>query len=126
MLHGRLLDMHGGAAGLRDEALLLSAMSRPLHLFSYAANCADLAALAAAYTAGITRNHPFMDGNKRTAFVAGALFLELNGMRLVASEEEAAAAMLALASGAWDEATYAHFLRLNAKPGPDCPAPGSR
>lgn len=90
------------------------------------ANCDDLVALAAAYTAGITSNHPFTDGNKRTAFVVGVLFIELNGMRFMASEEAAAAAMLALASGAWDEAAYAHFLRLNAKPGPDCPAPDPR
>jgi death-on-curing protein len=73
----------------------------------------DLARLAAAYTFGIVRNHPFVDGNKRTGFVAGVLFLELNGARFAASEEAAADAVIQVAAGAMDEAAYAAFLRAN-------------
>ena len=69
--------------------------------------------MASAYTAGIVRNHPFFDGNKRTGFVAGILFLELNGFRFTASEEDAAQAVLSLAAGQMDEAGYTSFLRAN-------------
>lgn len=112
-LHDRLLALHGGAAGVRDDALLKSALARPQQIDAYA-DASDLIDLAAAYTAGIVRNHPFIDGNKRTGFVIGILFLELNGYRFTASEEDAAQAVFALAAGTLDEAGYAAFLRANA------------
>jgi death-on-curing protein len=113
VLHDRLLALHGGAAGLRDEALLKSALARPQQHFAYAES-PDVIDLAAVYTAGIVRNHPFVDGNKRTGFVVGILFLELNGHRFTASEEDAARAVLELAAGSLDEAGYGAFLRRNA------------
>jgi death-on-curing protein len=112
-LHDRLLAIHGGAAGVRDENLLQSALARPQQHFAYAES-PDIIFLAAVYTAGIVRNHPFIDGNKRTGFVVGILFLELNGYRFTASEEDAAQAVLHLAAGALDETGYAAFLRANS------------
>ena len=110
-IHDRQLVEHGGAEGLRDEALLQSALGRPLNHFAYEST--DIVELAAKYTAGIVQNHPFVDGNKRTGFVVGVLFLELNGYRFVASEEDAAQAVLKLADGTLDEADYSSFLRGN-------------
>lgn len=113
-LHDRLLALHSGAAGLRDGALLKSALARAQQIHA----CADAAGIidmAAAYTVGIVRNHPFIDGNKRTGFVIGILFLELNGYSFAASEEDAAQAVMNLAAGALDEASYADFLRANTK-----------
>jgi death on curing protein len=111
-LHSRLLALHGGAGGLRDSGLLQSALARPQTQHAYA-EAADIVDMATAYTAGIVRNHPFLDGNKPTGFGAGILFLELNGYRLVASEEDAAQAVLQLAAGTIDEADYSSFLRSN-------------
>ncbi len=111
-LHSRLLALHGGAGGLRDSGLLKSALARPQQQYAYS-ETADVIDMATAYTAGIVRNHPFLDGNKRTGFVAGILFLELNGYRFVASEEDAAQAVLKLADGSLDEADYSSFLRGN-------------
>ncbi len=113
-LHDRLLALHGGAGGLRDETLLQSALARPRQHFVYGAE-PDVIALAAIYTAGIVRNHPFVDGNKRTGFVIGILFLELNGFVFTASEEDAANAVLQLAGGPMSEEDYAAFLRSNAR-----------
>ena len=113
-LHDRLLALHGGAPGLRDEALLESAMTRPRQHYTYGED-PDVVDLAAIYTAGMARNHPFVDGYKRTGFVIGILFLELNGYRFTATEEEAAQAVLGLAAGQLDEAGYGAFLRANAK-----------
>jgi death-on-curing protein len=115
-LHDRLLALHGGAVGLRDDALLKSALARPQQHFAYAES-PDVVDMAAAYTGGIVRNHPFVDGNKRTGFVVGILFLELNGYRFSASEEDAAQAVLELASGNLDEAGYIAFLRAHASLG---------
>ena len=112
VLHDRLLALHGGAAGIRDDALLKSALARPQQIYAYA-DSPDLIELAAAYTVGIVRNHPFIDGNKRTGFVVGILFLELNGYRFSASEADAAQAVLELAANTLDEASYAAFLRAN-------------
>jgi death on curing protein len=113
-IHDRQLVEHGGAAGLRDESLLHSALGRPLNHFAYASS--DIIELAMLYTAGIVQNHPFVDGNKRTGFVVGVLFLELNGYRFTASEEAAAQAVLELAAGTIDEAGFCAFLRANVKP----------
>ena len=112
-IHDRQLVEHGGAEGLRDEALLESALGRPLNHFAYESS--DVVALAAKYTAGIVQNHPFVDGNKRTGFVVGVLFLELNGFRFTASEEAAAQAVLELAAGTMDERGFCEFLRANAE-----------
>jgi death-on-curing protein len=113
-IHDRQLVEHGGAAGLRDESLLHSALGRPLNHFTYASP--DIIELAILYTAGIVQNHPFVDGNKRTAFVVGVLFLELNEYFFTASEAAAAQAVLELAAGTIDEAGFCAFLRANVKP----------
>ncbi|HLY98168.1 MAG TPA: type II toxin-antitoxin system death-on-curing family toxin [Candidatus Angelobacter sp.] len=112
VLHARLLALHGGAAGLRDRGLLQSALARPQQQFAYA-EAANIIDMATAYTAGIVRNHPFIDGNKRTGFVVGILFLELNGYAFTASEENAAQAVLEFAANNLDEAGYSSFLRGN-------------
>jgi death on curing protein len=114
IVHDRLLVLHGGAIGVRDVGLLKSALARPQQHFAYA-HVADIIELAAIYTAAIVRNHPFIDGNKRTAFVIGILFLELNGYSFTASEEDAAKAVIELASGDIEENGYAAFLKANAK-----------
>lgn len=110
--HDRLLAAHGGAEGLRDANLLASALARPRQHYAYGSP--DLVELAALYTAGIIRNHPFVDGNKRTGFAVGVAFLELNGFALQATEEDATQAVLALASGKLDEAEFASWLRANS------------
>lgn len=110
-LHARLLALHGGAPGTRDVSLLQSALARPQQLLAYSEDGVSLIELAAAYTFGLVRNHPFVDGNKRTGFIVGILFLELNGYQFVASEDDAAQAVLALASSQWGEADYARFLK---------------
>ena len=109
-IHDQLLAAHGGAAGVRDVGLLRSALARPRQVEAYRKKV-DAAAPAAACTFGLVRNHPFIDGNKRFAFVVGALFLELNDARLEASEAAAAEAVQALAAGLMEEAAYASFLR---------------
>jgi death on curing protein len=111
-IHDRQLVEHGGAEGLRDEGLLQSALGRPQNHFAY--ESADVVELAAKYTAGIVQNHPFVDGNKRTGFVVGVLFLELNGHCFTASEEAAAQAILDLAAGSMDEQGFCEFLRANS------------
>jgi death-on-curing protein len=113
-LHDRLLALHGGASGLRDEGLLKSALARAQQIHAYA-DAPHVIDMAAAYTAGIVRNHPFIDGNKRTGFVVGILFLELNGYIFKASEEDATQAVLNLAAGTLDEAGYASFLHANSR-----------
>ena len=112
-IHDRQLIEHGGADGLRDEALLQSALGRPLNHFAYEST--DIIELAAKYTAGIVQNHPFVDGNKRTGFVVGVLFLELNGYRFTASEEAAAQAVLEFAAGTLEEKGFCEFMRANSK-----------
>jgi death-on-curing protein len=113
-LHDHLLALHGGAPGVRDGGLLKSALARPRQLYAYS-DAADVIQMAAAYTAGIIQNHPFIDGNKRTGFVIGILFLELNGYHFTASEEDTARAVLALAGGDFKEADYVQFLCENSK-----------
>jgi death on curing protein len=112
-IHDRQLIEHGRAEGLRDEALLVSALGRPLNHFAHEST--DIVELAAKYTAAIVQNHLFLDGNKRTGFVVGVLFLELNGYRFTASEEAAARAVLELAAGTMDENGFRGFVRANSK-----------
>jgi death on curing protein len=113
-IHDRLLALHGGGTGLRDRGLLESALARPRQHDAYA-ETPDIVEMSALYTAGIVRNHPFVDGNKRTGFVIGVLFLELHGFDFKASEEDATQAVIALAGGMLDEAGYAAWLRENVK-----------
>jgi death on curing protein len=113
-IHDRMLALHGGASGLRDEGLLQSALARPRQLFVYATS-PKIEDMAGAYTAGIVRNHPFIDGNKRTGFVVGVLFLETNGFRFTAPEEEATRAVLDLAAGVLDEKRFGEWLREHVK-----------
>jgi death-on-curing protein len=108
-VHDRQLAEHGGSPGIRDAGLLESALSRPVNAYLY--ETPDLCDLAALYAAGIARNHPFIDGNKRTAFMAAYIFLRSNRLSLHAAEDEATATMLALASGSMTEQAYADWLR---------------
>ena len=110
LLHGESLSTFGGAAGLRDEGLLDSALHRPRNLHELG-GVSDLSALAAAYAHGLSRNHPFVDGNKRAAFLAIGVFLAINGRRLTASPVEAVVAMTALAADELDEPTLAAWIR---------------
>ena len=112
-LHEFMLSEYGGITGVRDEHLLDSALARPQQVFAYGKpNMADM---AAAYAAGIVKNHPFLDGNKRTGFMLGAGFLERNGFEFRATEAEAALHTLALAAGKMSEAAYAAWLKANSK-----------
>jgi death-on-curing protein len=113
-LHDRLLALDGGAPGLRDAGLLQAALAKPQQLRAYGDN-SDTIDMAAAYIVGIVRNHPFIDGNKRTGFLLGVLFLELNGARFTATEQSAAQAILSLAAGTLDEPALAAWMRANAK-----------
>ena len=111
-IHARQLDEHGGASGLRDFDLLESALARPRQRHAY--GDPDAFDLAAVYTAATIANHPFVDGNKRTGFVVGVLFLELNGPTLTASEADATQAVLDLAAGEINEDQFATWLRANS------------
>jgi death-on-curing protein len=111
--HEISLANFGGGEGIRDPGLLASALARPKNLFLYEAP--GIHELAAAYTAGIVKNHPFIDGNKRTGFLAGAAFLELNGFRLTASEPEATAVIVGLAAGQVTEADMAEWYRRRSE-----------
>jgi death-on-curing protein len=113
-IHGRLLAIHGGAARLRDLGLLQSALARPRQHYAYTSS-PDIIEMSALYTAGIVRNHPFVDGNKRTGFVVGILFLELNSFNFIATEEDATRAVMSLAAGTLNESGYTAWLRENAK-----------
>ena len=110
-IHDRQLAEHGGGTGMRDEALLDSALARPQQLFAYGNPAPDLADLAASLAFGLARNHAFVDGNKRTAHVCYRTFIALNGADLVASDEEKYIAMLGLADGSVGEAEFAAWLR---------------
>ena len=113
-MHADLLAEHGGAPGLRDEALLESALARPRQIFAYA-DC-DLVQLAAAYVTGIVKNHPFVDGNKRTAYAAMELFLWLNGLELLATDADCVITMLGVAAGDIKEAALADWLKQQTEP----------
>jgi death-on-curing protein len=111
VLHDRLLALDGGSAGVRSVALLQSALARPQQLYAYG-EAPDIIDMAAVYIAGIVRNH-LVDGNKRTGFVVGVLFLELNGCCFIANEEDAAQAILELAAGTLDEGACTRWMRAN-------------
>lgn len=110
-IHQRQISEHGGGEGLRDEGLLASALARPQNLLAYGQPPPDLAALAAAYAYGIARDHPFVDGNKRTALVAARTFLLLNGVNLGASQDEKYLTFLELAQGTLTEELLADWIR---------------
>lgn len=110
-IHHRQIAEHGGGEGLRDEGLLSSALARPRNLFAYGEPLPDLAALAAAYAYGIARDHPFLDGNKRTALVAARTFLILNGVNLEAGQDEKFLTFQHLAEGSLTEDELADWIR---------------
>lgn len=114
LLHSESIAEHGGADGLRDEGLFESALARPRNLFGYGVD--DPVRLAAAYAFGLAKNHAFIDGNKRVAFIACAMFLRLNGLRLVAEQNDAVLTLLALAAGDLDEDALADWVRRHARP----------
>lgn len=113
-IHRAQLAQHGGADGVRDIGLLESAIARPQNLFAF--GDPDLADLAASYAFGIARNHPFADGNKRTAFVVCLLFLAKNGLELTADDAQCIRTFWALAAGEVDEADLAAWIRANSAP----------
>ena len=113
-LHDESLAEHGGATGIRDEGLLDSALARPLNLAAYGEPA--LADLAACYGVGVAKNHAFVDGNKRAAFLSVGLFLAINGYRLVATQADATLGMLAVAAGEVDEAPFADWIRQHTVP----------
>lgn len=113
-VHDEQLAEHGGAAGVRDTGLFESALARPRQLASY--GDPDLADLAAAYGHGLAKNHPFVDGKKRTAFVTVELFIECNGAQLMADDADCVLTMLALAGGSLTEAQFADWIRKHAVP----------
>ena len=120
LLHDESLAEHGGASGLRDEGLLDSALARPLNLVAY--GDPDLAELAAAYGVGLARNHAFVDGNKRAAFLTVGLFLRLNGHRLNATPAAATVAMMDVAAGTLNDADFAAWIRRHSEPVAAAPA----
>lgn len=113
LAHAEVLAEHGGLEGIRDEGLLESALARPKNVFAYE-NVNDLHRLAAVYAIGIARNHPFLDGNKRAAFIAMALFLAANGLRLKADQVDATRTFLEVASGKLNEDELAAWIQKNA------------
>lgn len=113
-IHEEQIAEHGGGEGVRDSGLLESALARPRNAWGYGVT--DLCALAASLGHGIARNHPFVDGNKRTAFVAAETFLILNGVELVAGDAACVVAMLDLAAGEMSEDDFAGWLRDHTAP----------
>jgi death-on-curing protein len=112
--HESLLERFGGLSGIRDESLLDSALNRPKHLFAYGKP--SIFQMAASYARGIVKNHPFLDGNKRAGFIAAALFIETNGFRFQAPEEEAVLETLSLAAGETSEEAYTAWLERTSVP----------
>lgn len=112
-IHRRQLAEHGGAEGVRDQGLLESALDRPRHLFAYSDPKSDIPTLAAAYAFGISRNHAFIDGNKRASYVVCRTFLILNGFDLTASQQERCQTFVALATGELSEEALAKWLVEN-------------
>lgn len=112
-IHERLLIVHGGKSGLRDRNLLDSTLARAKQHFAWA-EPPDIPSLASIYTASIVQHHPFVDGNKRTGFIIGVLFLQLNRYKFRATQEDAARAVLELAAGIACELEFTRFLRANS------------
>jgi death-on-curing protein len=112
-IHDEQIAEHGGAAGLRDAGLLESAIARPLNLAAY--GTPDIAELGATYALAIARNHPFIDGNKRTAYVALELFLALNGVAFPVGDAEATITTLAMAAGDIDDPSFIAWVRRHAR-----------
>lgn len=115
-MHDMQLSWHGGASGIRDEGLLESALARAQNIATYSEETPSLAILAAAYGSGIARNHPFVDGNKRTALVATFTFIERNGVKVTASQIDAYHAFYDLAAGKLSEEDLAKWLEANTEP----------
>jgi death on curing protein len=115
-IHRRQLAEHGGAEGVRDAGLLESALAKPRNLLAYADPSPDIAALAASYAYGIIRDHPFVDGNKRTSFVVCRVFLKLNGYDIDAPPDEKYLTFLKLAEGRVSEQELAHWIRGRLRP----------
>ena len=113
LMHHSLILEHGGARGVRDAAQLSAALARPRNLYAY--ESADVYRLAAAYAFGIARNHPFVDGNKRTALMAMYTFLRLNGLQLGAREEDAYLTMMQVAEGALTEPELAAWIKQHSQ-----------
>lgn len=113
LLHEESIATFGGASGIRDEALLDSALARARNTYAYTPDC-TLADLAASYGFGLAKNHPFIDGNKRAAFLAIGVFLAVNGLRLVADQVDAIHTILALAAGDLDEKALAAWIERNS------------
>ena len=114
LLRQESLAQFGGAAGLRDEGSLDSALARPINKYTYE-GCLDLATLAAAYGFGLVRNHAFVDGNKRAAFLAVGVFLMINGQRVAAKPIDAIEAVTSLSDGSMEEARFAEWIRKNTR-----------
>jgi len=114
-LHDGLLGEHGGLEGIRDEPMLESALARPQNLLAYD-EASDLARLAAAYAFGVTKNHPFVDGNKRIAFTAAVVFLRLNGHTLTAAPDDCVFTILGVANGTVSEEELVEWFRANVAP----------
>ncbi len=112
-IHSRQIAEHGGIDGIRDKGLLQSALARPQNLFAYSEETPDISALAAAYAFGIAKNHPFLDGNKRTAYVVMRTFLLLNGKDINASQEEKYITILKLAEGNLSEEELTNWIKEN-------------
>lgn len=117
LLHDESIAEHGGASGLRDNDLFESALARPRNLLLYE-GVTDIARLAACYAFGLAKNHAFVDGNKRVAFIAAGLFLRLNSLRLRADQVVATLTFLAVAAGTVDERQLAEWIRKNSVPSP--------
>ena len=116
LAHDRELAAHGGSEGIRDAGLLESALARPRNIWAYADSPPSLAVLGAAYAFGISSNHPFVDGNKRTALVVSFTFLDVNGQEVVASQEDAYLTILSLAAGEITEDQLAQWFQSNTAP----------
>jgi death on curing protein len=116
IMHDRELAMHGGSTGIRDSGLLESALARPRNHWAYAETVPSLPVLAAALAFGISSNHPFVDGNKRTALVASFVFLDVNGLEVTATQEDAYLTILGLAAGEISEEQLAAWFERNTKP----------
>lgn len=115
-IHQRQIAEHGGIDGIRDKALLESALSKPLNRYSYDNPPPSIAQMAASYAYGIIKNHPFIDGNKRTSFVICMLFLQLNGLKCNAAKEDTYKVFISLASGGISEEEFAAWIAANSQP----------